>query len=94
MWNEKHPNYINERNAKRKKELIDLLGGKCQKCGYDKCTAALDFHHVNSNDKEKKYKVKKSREWRLYKKEIEQNIKEGKVILLCSNCHREIHHDN
>jgi hypothetical protein len=59
-----------------------MLGGKCEICGYSKCLSALDFHHLNPNEKEKRW------EWQL--KGFEQKIKDGKIQLLCANCHREI----
>ena len=27
------------------------FGSKCGICGYDKCVQALDFHHINSEEK-------------------------------------------
>ena len=41
-----------ERRNKRRKEVIDYKGGKCEKCGYDKCIRALEFHHINPHKKE------------------------------------------
>jgi len=71
-----------------KKKLVGLLGGKCQQCGYSKCFSALDFHHINPDDKEC------NEEWARYPEKFIQKIKDGKVRLLCSNCHREVHHPN
>ena len=36
---------------RKKLELIEVLGGKCCRCGYSRCFAALEFHH-NVGDKE------------------------------------------
>jgi len=61
------------------------LSRGCSVCGYNKCAAALDFHH--NGDKEctiSQAIVKKYGEKRL-KKEID------KCIVLCANCHRELH---
>lgn len=33
-------------------ELIESRGGKCEVCGYDKNIAALEFHHINPDEKE------------------------------------------
>ena len=35
------------RGLRRKLKLIEIKGGKCECCGYDKNIAALDFHHNN-----------------------------------------------
>ena len=67
----------------RKKEFIQMLGSKCQICGYNKCIEALDFHHKDlNNDVYNHAYCRKS-----FKKEIE----DGKIVLLCANCHRELH---
>ena len=69
-------------------EFLDLIrkqrGGKCEKCGYDKYLGALDFHHINPEEKEmtigdRNFKLKEC---------IEET---KKCILICSNCHRELH---
>jgi hypothetical protein len=71
---------------KRKKELIEVLGGKCCRCGYSRCFAALEFHH-NVGDKEGDVAhIIKNRSKEKALKEIK------KCILLCANCHREAHH--
>lgn len=76
-----------ERGRKLKNECVKYKGGKCQKCGYNKCQAALDFHHINPNEKNfsicKKYGCRKFND--TIKKELD------KCILLCANCHREEH---
>jgi predicted HNH restriction endonuclease len=73
------------RRRRNKIELIELLGGKCNICGYNKCPAAFDFHHNNGN-KEKSMSI-------LIKNSSKQQLlKEAKkCIVLCSNCHRELH---
>ena len=75
-----------ERLKNRKKELVKLLGGKCSICGYNKCINALDFHHKNKDNKEGNlaHIIKDSSK--------ENSLKEiKKCILVCANCHREIH---
>ena len=62
-------------------------GGKCSKCGYDKCSWALDFHHINK--KEKLGTI----QWFITSKSIKlAEIESRKCILLCANCHREHHY--
>ena len=73
------------RREKLKKEAIEYLGGKCQICGYDKCIAVLDFHH--KDPKEKSFALNKMS---MHSKD--KIIEElNKCILLCANCHRELH---
>jgi len=65
----------------KKLEVVLRLGGACVKCGYRRNTAALVLHHVN-NDGSKKY----VRDWMV------QGYDLNKVLLLCHNCHIELHH--
>ena len=85
---------INEHKKQQRKltkiKAVELKGGKCIRCGYNKCIAALVFHHRNPDEKDKDtYKVKESlwvRPWEFILQEIE------KCDLLCANCHHEIHY--
>lgn len=79
--------YNHEREEKFKIDIIKLKGGKCSKCGYNKNISALEFHHLDHNEKEFNF---------AYKTSITDNLlKElDKCILVCSNCHREIHNSN
>ena len=80
----KHQKTILRRNMKL--QAIKLLGGKCSRCGYNKwCVDALEFHHENPNEKEFKLGSGNTMSWKDYKKELQ------KCILICSNCHKEIH---
>ena len=87
-----HRGYTKEQKReivwKRKKELIELLGGKCRRCGIDDIRT-LDFHHKDSNKKSDRLKYKKGKRtidnfcrMILYKEEIDN------LELLCANCHR------
>lgn len=72
---------------KRKKmQAVEMLGGKCQVCGYCKCNDALDFHHLDSEEKEFNVAQALPR-WKWER--IVEEVK--KCILLCANCHRELH---
>ena len=75
-----------ERQRKLKKKAIDYLGGKCQKCGYDKCQAALEFHHRNPAAKEFSLAQMKSTS---FGEKVKSEL--DKCVLLCANCHRETH---
>jgi hypothetical protein len=79
-------NYKRVRNRRRKLKVLAVLtkGGCCQRCGYDTCIKALDLHHYNG-EKDFSISTRTNTSWQAIKKEVE------KCILLCSNCHREIH---
>lgn len=80
--------YVSVKKARknRKKLLVEYLGGKCIRCGYNKCLEALDFHHKNPEEKD----FSLSSKWNNFKRCIEE-VK--KCILVCSNCHRELHNN-
>lgn len=60
---------------------------RCSICGYDKCFAAIDFHHNNSQEKIVQVSALIRRPISL--KSIEEV---RKCTPLCANCHREWHH--
>jgi hypothetical protein len=67
-----------------KQNLIEYKGGKCEICGYNRCNRALQFHHLNSDEKD--FTISgKSLSFEKLKNEVD------KCILVCSNCHSEIH---
>lgn len=78
----------NERALKRKMELIEYKGGKCEKCGYDKNLSALEFHHINPSEKEFQIDSRHISNTSIVRLKKEIN----KCMLLCSNCHKEIHY--
>lgn len=59
----------------------------CQKCGYHKSAAALDFHHLDPTQKDTSVARMISNNYTLDK--VYEEIK--KCICLCANCHREFH---
>lgn len=80
--------YDYTKRHKIKETLVAYKGGKCEICGYDKCTNALDFHHINPQ--EKSFVLNKGN----FNKSLDVLKKEAdKCILVCSNCHREIHYN-
>ena len=82
--------YLIQAVAKRRKKIrelaIEYLGGKCCFCGYHRCFASLDFHHIDESTK--KFGLSQDGLTRSWEK-TEQELK--KCILVCANCHREIH---
>ena len=74
---------------RRKSNLIKVFGGKCCICGFNKWQSALEFHHVNPNEKDFSITAENTT------KAIEKQLKElRKCILVCANCHRGIHSNN
>lgn len=68
-------------------EYIQILGGSCSIYGYKKNFAALEFHHFNPSDKD--FQLDSRRLSNTNMESIKQELK--KCILLCANCHRELH---
>lgn len=69
-----------------KDKAIEYKGGKCSRCNYDKCKEALEFHHTEPSHKDFGIAQKgATRSWERVKVELD------KCILVCANCHREIH---
>jgi hypothetical protein len=75
------------KGIKKKLQLIELMGGKCEKCGYDKNIAAFDFHHKNPFEKSFDVKIQKLN----YMSDDDILNEAMKCMLLCANCHRELH---
>ena len=69
---------------KLKSQAVRYKGGKCVMCGYYKYQGALEFHHLNPNEKDFAF-GDKVLSWSKMKIELD------KCILVCSNCHKEIH---
>lgn len=77
---------VAERRRKLKEMVIEYKGGKCKLCDYDRYAGAFDLHHLDPSQKEFGLSVRGlTRSWEKIKAEAD------KCILLCANCHREIH---
>lgn len=77
--------YLRQNRRSFKQKYVDYKGGKCSICGYNKCTSALEFHHINPQEKELSFR-NTIRDWVKAKKELD------KCICVCANCHRELHY--
>lgn len=78
---------VQARRVAVKEKAIAYKGGRCERCGYDKCQQALQFHHRDPNVKSFGVAANgHSRSWKRVKEEID------KCDLLCANCHAEIHY--
>jgi len=77
---------VHKRRKKVKQLLVEYKGGKCEQCGYNKCIAALEFHHLDPAKKDFGISSNgNTLKLETMKKEAD------KCILVCSNCHKEIH---
>ena len=87
--NFKHQNYTAQqaRGLERKKKLIEIAGGECCDCGYKKNISALEFHHLNPEEKSFGIDLRKcsNLQWDKLVEEVK------KCVLICANCHRERH---
>jgi len=75
---------VTRRRRKVKRILVEEAGGACTVCGYDRCIAALEFHHVRPADKQFALSLRSARSIASSRAEAE------KCVLLCANCHSEV----
>jgi transposase len=76
---------VSEWRRRTKRTLVEEAGGACAICGYHKCIAALEFHHLN----------RATKSFALSREGVTRSFEEAraearKCILLCSNCHTEV----
>ncbi len=74
-------------NSRKNKKIkaVEYMGGKCIVCNYDKCIAALSFHHIEPHEKEFGFSSNMTKPFEILRIEL------NKCIIVCSNCHSEIH---
>lgn len=77
--------YMKKRRLNRRKKLIDLLGGKCSKCG---SRNNLEFDHVNR--KKKEFEIADA----IDGPEAKLITESKKCVLLCRKCHLKKTRDN
>lgn len=67
--------------------MVKSMGECCQICGYNKCENALELHHIDPTEKDFTFGkiIANPAKWSTIVKELK------KCILLCANCHREVH---
>ena len=84
QWAKDMSDRVSNTRRKNKSLLIEEFGGSCIQCGYNKNPAALEFHHLDPTIKERKV-IGSSLSLNRQREEA------NKCILVCANCHREIH---
>ena len=80
--------HVKEWRHNTKQKLIEALGSCCQICKYNKSNSALELHHIDPNEKDftfARYMGSCVKPWKNLAEEA------SKCILLCANCHREVH---
>jgi hypothetical protein len=76
---------VTSARRRNKERLVADLGGRCERCGYDRHLAALQFHHRDRADKA--FTISRygsAAPFAELKREAE------KCVLLCANCHAEV----
>ena len=66
-----------------KERVVEMRGGKCERCGFVGHPSAFDFHH--RDPEEKASNLAKIKTWKRFREEL------PKCVLLCANCHRLVH---
>ena len=76
---------LKEWRKNTKQKLVEALGSCCQICSYRKCNQVLELHHIDPTQKDFHMSQMNRQSWAKIKEEA------SKCILLCANCHREVH---
>lgn len=82
-----HNIYTIEQGRKKKQWAVELKGGECSICGYNKIMSCLCFHHLDPEQKDKNFSSMKGWSKAKIEKELEN------CICVCMNCHGEIHEE-
>jgi len=79
-------NKVITRQRGYKNTYVQMKGGCCQACGFDKYDGAMEFHHVDPASKEETIA-------RMARSPSSPEIiaELAKCVLVCSNCHKMIH---
>lgn len=82
---ERRQQAANERNRKRKAEMVNHFGGKCHDCGGVFPQCVYEFHHLDPSQKDVNPSAALS--WSKDRMWDELN----KCVMLCANCHKVRH---
>jgi hypothetical protein len=80
-------NAVKKWRNETKKRIVESMGGECCICGYNKCDKSLALHHLDPSKKEISFGAIRAnpKKWDKIVSELK------KCILVCHNCHSEIH---
>jgi len=76
---------VARRRRLREEEIYKYKGNCCSICGYSRAKQALHFHHLIPKEKDFQISGNWGMSWEKVQKELD------KCILVCANCHAEIH---
>ena len=81
--------YKKSRKDRMYQKIADYVGGfKCSRCGIERDTMTIfDFHHLDPATKDRQISKMVENSWKDVKTELD------KCIILCANCHREVHEE-
>ena len=77
-----------KRRLYRERSYADKIQRGCDRCGYNKCAQALEWHHSNDDKSYEPSNLLRDATDISYQKYLEEI---QKCELLCANCHREVH---
>lgn len=80
-------NRFRKRKRDIKEKAVEYKGGKCENCGYCKSLRSLHFHHKNPKEKDFTIAHMLKMDFEVLKRELD------KCILICANCHGEVHEE-
>lgn len=75
-----------ERQRQIKAQAVEYNGGKCNRCGYSECLGSLQFHHLDTSEKDPNWKNFKMKTF-----SQDMILELDKCELLCANCHLAEH---
>ena len=78
-------NRVADWRRRAKAKLVAEAGGECQLCGYHRCQAALEFHHLDPSQKSFVLSTRG-----VTKSIAALRVEAAKCALLCANCHAEV----
>jgi transposase len=76
---------VSQRRRQVKSILVTEAGGRCALCGYDRCLAALHFHHRDPSTKRFHLSMQG-----VARSLASARAEMAKCVLLCANCHAEV----
>lgn len=88
---QRNKGYYLKRNQKRRKEIREFVLAlrkslSCERCGFNSCHAALDFHHPGGKPD---FRIAEAAQRNFSIERIKTEV--AKCVVLCATCHRVEH---